>query len=185
MIYRTVTNRTNLYWSWHVSESYEAITADFQQLIPLIQDHLPSGAISDWKGAIVSAVNEFLPPVPHQRCLSHVQRQLMTFLPLRSPISATQELRTIAKQITAINTGEEKDAWMESVHHWITTYKPLLKERTIGIGTKRKWWYTHGNVRRAIKLLKFDKKHLFAYLDYPLLPRTNDSIEGVKSQIKT
>jgi len=185
MIYRDVTNKINLYWSFHLSESYTAIEKDFEKLIPIVKDNLPSGVVTDWKKAIVSAVNIFLPPTPHQRCLSHVQRQLLRFLPLRSPVPATQKLRIIAKVITDIETHEEKYYWINSVKYWISKYKNLLKEKTIGIGTKKKWWYTHGNLRRAVKLLTFDEKHLFAYLDYQFVPSTNNSLEGSNSQIKT
>lgn len=184
MIYRNVTDRLNLYWSWHVSESYDALTADFKTLLPIIADNLPAGVVSDWKGAIVGAANEFLPPIPHQRCLTHVQRQLLTFLPLHSPMPATQALRKIAKDITRINTVTQKEEWKQMVDNWITNNQSLLKEKTMGVNTKKKWWYTHGNLRRAIKLLQFDEKHLFAYLDFSSLPRTNNSIEGVNSQIK-
>lgn len=184
MIYRNITDKVNLDWSWHRSESYEAITADFKSLLPVITGNLPKGIVSDWKGAIVSAINEFLPPTPHQRCLSHVQRQLLSFLLLRSPIPATRQLRAIAKDITKINTNEEKNRWEKAVDDWITKCQPLLKEKTIGVGTKKKWWYTHGNLRRAIKLMKFDETHLFAYLVHSYLPKTNNSLEGTNSQIK-
>ena len=186
MIYRDVTNKVNLYWSYHFSESYEAVEKDFKRLNLIIKDNLPSGVITDWKGAIVSAVNTFLTlTIPHQRCLTHVQRQLLRFLPLRSPLPSTQKLRMIAKVIVDIKTHEEKYYWIASVNYWISKYRNLLKERTIGVGTKKKWWYTHGSLRRAIKLLTFDEKHLFAYLDYPLVQNTNNSLEGSNSQIKT
>ena len=166
MIYRDVTNKTNLYWSFHLSESYTAIEKDFEKVILIIKDRLPSGVITDWKGAIVSAVNTFLiSSTPHQRCLSHVQRELLRLLPLRSPLLSTQKLRIIAKVITDIETHEEKYYWLSSVNYWISKYDDLLKEKTVGIGTKKKWWYTHGKTRRAIKLLTFDEKHLFTYLD--------------------
>ncbi len=185
MIYRDVTNKLNLYWSYHFSESYDSIKKDFERINPTIKDCLPSGVITDWKGALVSAVNMFLPPTPHQRCLSHVQRQLLRFLPLRSPIPATQKLRIIAKVITDIKTHEEKYYWVSSVNYWIFKYNQLLKEKTVGVDTKKKWWYTHGSLRRAIKLLTFDEKHLFTYLNYPFIPNTNNSLEGLNSQIKT
>lgn len=185
MIYRNITNKTNLYWSFHLSESYEAVKQDFEKLLPIIKSNFPSGVISDWKGSIVSGINTFLPPLPHQRCLTHVKRQLMTFLPLRSPILATRELRAIAKEIIKINSYGEKDLWVKATNNWIEKYQLLLKEKTIGINTKKKWWYTHGNIRRAVKLLTFDKKHLFAYLSYSFLPKTNNALEGSNSQIKT
>ncbi len=186
MIYRDVTNKTNLYWSFHQSESYEAVEKDFEKVFSIIKNSLPSGVITDWKGAIVSAVNTFLTStIPHQRCLSHVQRELLRLLPLRSPILATQKLRVIAKLVPDIKTFEEKYYWLSSVNYWIAKYETLLKEKTVGVETKKKWWYTHGNLRRAVKLLTFDEKHLFAYLDYPFIPNTNNSLEGSNSQIKT
>lgn len=185
MIYRDVTEKINLYWSYRFSESYEAIEADFKESEPIFKNHLPSGIITDWKGALVSAVNINLPPLPHQRCLAHVNRSLMRFLPLKSPIAATQELRRIAKEIMSIKNRRAKRLWKGKLYIWIKIYKHLLKEKTIGAGTKKKWWYTHGNLRRAIKLLTFDEKHLFAHLSYKFLPNTNNAIEGSNSQIKT
>lgn len=185
MIYRNVTHKINLYWSYPMSESYETIEADFKLLTPIIENDLPSGVITDWKGALVSAININLPPMPHQRCLAHVKRQLMRLLPFRSPIVATQELRKIAKEIMAIKNRKEKRLWEGRLYIWIKVYGYLLKEKTIGVGTKKRWWYTHGNLRRAIRLLTFDEKHLFAYLSYKFIPKTNNAIEGSNSQIKT
>ena len=185
MIYRNITKSINLYWSWHQSESYDSIREDFARLLPIILPYMPVGVVSDWKGAIVASVNEFLPPILHQRCLAHVQRQLLTFLPLRSPFVMTRQLREIAKNITTIYSQEEKIVWMQFVQNWICTYQLFLQEKTKGIRTKKKWWYTHGNLRRAVKLLTFDEAHLFAYLKNPLLPSTNNSLEGGNSQMKT
>jgi len=185
MIYRDVTNKINLYWSYHYSESYEAIEKDFEKLNLIIKNNLPSGVITDWKGALVSAINIFLPPTPHQRCLTHVKRSLMTFLPLRSPILATRKLRIIAKKIIRIENINDKILWRKDLYGWIEEYQSLLKEKTIGVNTKKKWWYTHGNLRRAVKLLTFEEKYLFAYLNHLFLPKTNNSLEGLNSQMKT
>lgn len=185
MIYRNVTKKVNLYWSWHPSESYDAMTIDFKRLLAVIKNTLPSGVISDWKGAIVAAVDTFLPPLPHQRCLSHVQRQLLSFLPLRSLIPATQALRRIALLLFTIDTPQDFCIWKGVIVRWKERHEYLLKERTIPQEKHtRSWWYTHGNLRRAIKLLQFDEQHLFAYLANSFLPKTNNSLEGVNSQIK-
>lgn len=185
MIYRNVTSKGNLHWSWHPSESYDALTIDFKGLLSIIKDNLPSGVVSDWKGSIVAAVNTFLPPTSHQRCLTHVQRQLLTFLPLRSPLPATQALRRIALLLFAIDTVRDLCIWKGMIVRWKKRYGYLLKEKTIAQEKHtRSWWYTHGNLRRAIKLLGFDEQHLFAYLTNSFLPKTNNSLEGVNSQIK-
>ena len=186
MIYRNVTSKVNLHWSWHPSESYDAIAIDFKCLLPVIEYNLPSGMISDWKGSIVAAVDTFLPPLPHQRCLTHVQRQLLTFLPLKSPIPATQALRRIALLLFTIDTPQDLRIWKGVIVRWRERYGYLLKERTIPQEKHiRSWWYTHGNLRRAIKLLQFDEEYLFAYLTNQFLPKTNNAMEGTNSQIKS
>jgi len=143
------------------------------------------GVITDWKKPLVSCVNIFFPYSSHQRCLSHVKRQLMRLLPLKSPILATKNLRIIAQKIIKIKNKKDKTLWKKEVEAWIKKYRFLLKEKTIGVNTKKKWWYTHKNLRQAIKLLTFDEKYLFTYLDYPFLPKTNNSLEGLNSHMKT
>ena len=107
-----------------------------------------------------------------------------------SRLSHSNQLETFlegSKEISfeSLNSKKEKYYWISSVNYWISEHEQLLKEKTTGVGTKKKWWYTHGNLRRAVKLLTFDEKHLFTYLDYPLIPNTNNSLEGSNSQIKT
>ena len=75
IIHRDVTNGENLYWSFWKSESYLAFSTDIEKLSNLLEDNLPTGAISDWKRAIVSAVTMYFGDIPHQRCLIHVVRQ--------------------------------------------------------------------------------------------------------------
>ena len=45
------------------SESYEALSRDGKILADLLGTNLPSGAVSDWKGAIVQAVFSHFGPV--------------------------------------------------------------------------------------------------------------------------
>lgn len=185
MIYRDVTNGINLYWSCHVSESYEAIGKDMEGLYPLLENSLPDGIISDWKNSIVASVGVYFPDAVYQRCLSHLKRETCRLLPLRSPYQATQELRMIALEIMYIYDPIDFYNWTVKTNLWIEKYCFFLKEKTIGINTKKKWWYTHGNLRSAIRLLTQDNEYIFAYLKNPFLPKTNNSLEGVNSQIKT
>jgi len=188
MIYRDVTHHENLFWSFHASESYEAIHTDLQTLTRLLSNHSPSGIISDWKGAIVAAVSNFLPNTPHQRCLAHVVREAKRFLPKRSSFRAVFVLREIAKELPYIKTEKEARDWKAELIEWEMAYGHLLKERTFSqteqTKTGFKWWYTHGNLRRAWHLLTNDWYPFFVHLDHPLLPNTNNSIEGVNSQLK-
>lgn len=187
LIHRDVTHKENLYWSFHPSESYGALQKDLTKLSKLIANssgNYPMGAVSDWKLAIVTAVASHFGPIPHQRCLSHVLRLAKRLLPERSPIEATVELRNIALDLRIITDKEEKRIWQERIKRWEIQYGWLLKEKTPGtVATKKKWWYTHGGLRRGYHLLTYDQNPLFVYLDNHLIPKSNNSLEGINSQL--
>lgn len=185
IIHRNITNKENIFWSYHPSESYAAYATDLVMLTALLTTaHYPTGAISDWKGAIVAAVASHFGNIPHQRCLVHVVREVKKLLPKQSPFCATQVLRSIALQLTSITTTREKRAWFVQLIQWEKNHGHFLIEKTIGYDIQRKWWYTHGNVRRAWRLLTHDWNPFFVYLDYPTIPLVNNSLEGTIAQLK-
>ena len=185
MNHRNITNRENIWWSYHISESYEAYHQDLLKLSKLLsENHLPSGAISDWNGGGVAGVASHFGPVPHQRCLIHVLRTLKRLLPKNSPILETRKLRFIAKEIIHLKDETDVWNWQSKLIDWETENGKLLSIKTKGIGTQKKWWYTHGNLRRAWRLLTKDQDHFFIYLDHSLVPQDNNSLEGVNSQLK-
>jgi len=187
LIHRDVTNKENLFWSFHQSESYAALHEDLTKLSSLISKsggNYPVGAISDWKQAIVTAVASHFGPIPHQRCLSHVLRQARKLLPKNSPIEATVKLREIALDLKNISNNEGKVEWQEKISQWEKKYDHLLKEKTLGLpGHQKKWWYTHGNLRRGFRLLTYDQEPLFVHLANNLIPKSNNSLEGINSQL--
>lgn len=187
LIHRDVTHKENLFWSFHKSESFGALSEDLEKLTNLILDssgNLPIGAISDWKSAISASVGSFFGPIPHQRCLSHVIRLAKHLLPKNSPVPATLKLREIALELKDIANDSQRLGWQEKLSHWYQTYQHLLREKTIaGPGSQKKWWYTHGNLRRGFGLLTKDQNSLFVFLDNNLIPKSNNSLEGINSQL--
>ena len=184
-IHRNVTTKENLWWSFMASETYETIGKDCKALAGRLDGHLPMGAVSDWKGAIVAAVASHFGEIPHQRCLAHVVRQAKRLLPVNSPFKATKKLRWIAENITVLETTRDPAVWNRLLVRWDEEYGAMLKEKTVApAGTTRKWWYTHGNVRRAWRLMTHDQDPLFVFLINPLIPNTNNALEGVNSNLK-
>lgn len=187
LIHRDVTHKENLFWSFHPSESFTVLESDLIKLTKLLLEstgNFPVGAVSDWKGAIVTAVGTFFGPIPHQRCLSHVLRLAKHLLPKNSPIPATLKLREIALDLKNISNQQERLDWRERIKDWGKTYDSLLKVKTKAQpGHHKKWWYTHGNLRRGYRLLTHDQDSLFVYLTNPLIPKSNNSLEGVNSQL--
>ncbi|MDZ7586305.1 MAG: hypothetical protein U0946_01005 [Patescibacteria group bacterium] len=182
ILHRNVTTGENLYWSFNLSESYTALITDMAKLVELLSGSLPIAVVSDWKGAIVNAVTAGFGEILHQRCLTHVDRTAKALLPQRSPFEATLELRGIGEQLIKVNSWVEVDTWLKQLAKWYDRYSPMLKERTKNPETKRGWWYTHGDLRRAWWLLTNYQKPFFEHLDCPILPRSNNSLEGTFSQ---
>lgn len=167
------------------SETYEEIAKDVHALADHLRNHCPAGAVSDWKGAIVSAVASHFGSVPHQRCLSHVERQAKRLLPLHSPFEATQVLRQIATLLLLVERPADPKVWKAYLARWEKHHGFMLKEKTHApLGTTRSWWYTHGNLRRAWRLLTHDQPPLFVFLINSLIPKTNNALEGVNSNLK-
>ncbi len=184
-IHRNVTTRENLFWSFMGSESYEAIGRDCASLAGLLGDRLPNGAVSDWKGAIVASISSYFGLIPHQRCLAHIIRQARRLLPKHSPFEATLKLRRIAEELFLVETIHDPSVWKTSLMRWEKEYGFMLMEKTTAPPfIKRKWWYTHGNIRRAWRLLTHEQDPLFVFLTNPLVPKTNNSLEGVNSNLK-
>lgn len=184
-IHRNVTTKENLWWSFISNESYEAIHRNLEELTPLLSTHLPVGAVSDWKGSIVTAVASHFGNIPHQRCLAHVDRQAKRLLPLHSPFAETLALRHIASMLIWVAQPQDPHVWHTSLTRWETQYGYMLKEKTYTpTGVTRHWWYTHGNLRRAWRLLTHDQQPLFVFLTNHLIPKTNNALEGVNSNLK-
>ncbi len=183
LINRNITTGENLYWSFASSESYLALYQDLEALVNLPGFHLPLGAVSDWKGAIVSAVASYLGDIPHQRCLTHVERTAKSLLPKHSPFPATLALRRIALGLIEVSNELEEYIWQLELADWRTQYGFMLTERTVNPNAKHRWWYTHGNVRRAWSLLTKDQEPFFIHLKQPFIPSSNNSLEGTISQM--
>lgn len=185
MIYRDVTHHQNIFWSYHASESYQALHDDLVVLVDLLGDNLPSGVVSDWKGAIVNGVATHFDHLPHQRCLTHVEREAKRWLPKRSPFIFTQELRNIALDLIRVENKKEVINWKARLIAWQVAYGHLLKEKThTQTETGSSWWYTHKDLRRGWRLLTDNWYPFFVHIDHSLIPKTNNSIEGVNSQAK-
>ena len=184
-IHRNVTTKENLWWSFMKSESYESIHRDLEDLTGLLGSHLPVGAVSDWKGSIVAGVASHFGNIPHQRCLAHVDRAARNLLPKHSPYEATRALRRIASLLMLIETPTDPTVWRAYLNKWEKQYGYMLTEKTQApTGTSRSWWYTHGNIRRAWRLLTRDQDPLFIFLINSLIPKTNNALEGVNSNLK-
>ena len=184
MIYRDVKTGTNLWWTFAKSESFQNLVDDFYRVYLLTKDHPPSGIVSDWGKGIVALAKEFFPDLPHQRCLAHLIREVHKLCPAGSPYVFTLKLRAIIEEVILITDPADYYAWSTKLDEWVKDYGCLLKNRSTNPATAKKWWYTHGKLRQAVKLLTHNQDTFFKFLYHQFLPKTNNSLEGVNSQLK-
>jgi hypothetical protein len=157
--HRDITNKDNIWWSEHTGETRDAYHQDLLKLSKIIGiEHTPVGAVSDWNGGAVAGVASNVGHIPHQRCLVHVQRKAKSLLPKKSLMKAVADLRLIAIEIIHLKDEIDVWNWQSNLIDWEKDNGELLRLRTVGVNTKKKWWYTHGNLRRAWRLLT---KNLF------------------------
>ena len=188
LIHRDVINKETLWWSVAFSENMAAVRSDLIGLINSCPGLIPpAGAVTDGKPGIASVIKSIFHLDDCQRCLVHVVRDLKNYLLQNSPIRATRRLRAVSLGLTEINSPADKDCYLSMLNRWYHRYGSLLKERSRpepGSAAKRRWWYTHGNLRRAWRLLTKDQGSLFHFLENPLVPKTNNSLEGVNRHLR-
>lgn len=120
--------------------------------------------------------------VPVQFCHFHM-RQLVTLrLTKRPKLLAGQDLTRIAATLCRTSQRQFEDALLQ----WEERWKPMLQERTENPFGKRKWYYTHRNLRSAFYSLKRNTHWLFTFERHPELkiPRTTNSCDGYFSHLK-
>lgn len=186
IIHRDVTHKEILWWSVARSESCAAVSEDLVALCSVLAPTRPCGAVTDGKPGIGVLIKTVFHLAVIQRCTVHITRELKVLLPRHSPFPATQALRTLALTLCTIRTDADRTAFFLSLVLWEQDYGTLLKHRTIPpkeSGVQRTWWYTHGNLRRAWRLLNLEPATLFAFLDNPTVPATNNSLEGVNRHL--
>ena len=115
----------------------------------------------------------------------HVARDLKKYLPLHSPLEATQKLRTVSLPINGINSPADRDCYLAMLNHWHEQYGGLLKrgaDRSRDQPLKES-----GGIPRqlapGLAAVNRDQSSLFCFLDNPLVPKTNNSLEGVNRHL--
>lgn len=187
IIHRDVTHKETLWWSVAKHENKSAVSEDLITLANSLPIHSPVGAVSDGKPGVTAIIKSIFHLENCQRCLVHVVRDLKRYLPLHSPIEATQHLRAVALTLVTIRSKQEQDAYLITLNQWYREYGSLLTTKSYpipGSGVKRKWWYTHGNLRRAWRLMTKDPGSLFLFLENNRIPSTNNSLEGINRHLK-
>lgn len=173
--------------SFTVRENYASYLLDLIKIIELGYEikGVTSDGVTSLKSALRTLFENKENPIPHQRCLVHLQRDCQALLTKKPETQAGVELLEIVKQINNIKNHYEKNIWIKWFERFEERNKEVLNQRTYQEKEgKQTWWYTHKNLRRAYKTIKNSLPNLFLYLDYPNLPKDTNGLESEFSHLK-
>lgn len=135
-----------------------------------------SGIVSDDGTGIVKAVRAVFPHSPHQICLAHMHRRIVSMLGKKPKDERIQELRMLADHVWLIESKQALRDWYVDIENWYRRNFNYLRERRIDQFDN--WWYIHKGARKAIRILLVLPKRSFKFLDYPLMPKTTNELEA-------
>ena len=190
LIAKTTERVIGWHWvSWESSTTWECLLGR----IPC-----PSVVVCDGQKGMTLAIARNWPNTHIQRCIFHVWQNIRIRLTLNPKTEAGKDLLHLVRDIWEVKDIKAVKKWISSLDDWKAKYEPYLKERTYANPDnlqqnkyRRKWWYTHKNLRSSYRQLKSlsENQQLFTYIytstDIPI-PRTTNHVEGgVNSQIRT
>lgn len=174
MAYRQSKNLTILHISVVGREAITKIAKDLRYLL-FLGYHF-TGIISDGGTGIIGAVNKVFPHAPHQICLAHMHRGIISAIGRYPRDERMRELKRLADHVWLIESKEALRWWVGELNNWINNYNTFLKEKRYDLTYH--WWFIHKGARKAVSTLKELPHTSFKFLDHPLMPKTTNEIEA-------
>jgi len=93
----------------------------------------------------------------------------------------------IVKFVNTIKTPYEKQIFIKWINRFEERNKDFINQRTYSTdpNSKRKWWYTHKNLRLTFRTLKSSLNNMFFYLEDNNIPKDTNGLEGEFTHLKT
>lgn len=115
-----------------------------------------------------------------QMCQKHIADIVRRYITRNPKLQASKELKEI---IDGLSDMSERTFDLQ-FNLWLTKWSEFLKEKTYTEGSD-KWFYRHGRLRSAVKSLVKYRPFLFTFERNHWIPKTNNSIEGFNSGLKS
>ena len=176
MVFRDHYQKVNIYWKFVKHETI----SDYVSGINYIREKgwKILGIVCDGKRGMFSSFGD----IAVQMCQYHQVAIVTRYITKKPRLEAGIEL----KELTLFLTKTDKESFTGGLDQWHTKWKNFLSEKTINPETGR-WHYTHKRIRSAYRSLKYNLPYLFTWYDNMELkiPNTNNSLEGIFSNLKT
>lgn len=150
----------------------------------------PDMVIIDGGPGIRRAIAQVWPTTRIQRCIFHVQAQLMRATTQNPRLDAGKDLLHLARTLGSITSLAQADAWVNAYYAWLGTYDAFLAETSKHAdGIERDRHQRLVTARDTLNRL-IRTGHLFTYLDPTLVgttpwPKTTSPLEGgINAQLR-
>ena len=170
---------------WHVAKSEKA--AAWQCLMARIAP--PDVLVCDGGGGVLKAAKAMWPDTRIQRCLFHVQANILELTGRRPRLEAGGRLRRVALSLPRVGDAGGAAEWLVSYNQWEQDFHSFLDEKSE---------YADGSVndmhQRLVKARRMIRRRiregqLFTFLDEGLasvgpIPSTNNLVESWNARLR-
>lgn len=162
-------------------EWFEEIAEDIQNLLDMgIQIE---SVTCDGLSNIIKAVRKTSPNTIIQRCVIHIQREVLIWLTRNPKSEAGGELRQLVRELHLIKNRDDWGYWVVALVKWYEIHKDYVNEKSYYPQSKR-YWFTHKSVRRAFIHIKRALPDMFHYLDNHNIPKSTNALESFFGHLK-
>lgn len=169
IIYYDYLHRKVIFFGFYEWERYEDIRNDLQVLRDEFKYEIGCFVVDGGK-QIKKAIEEIYPNAKIQRCLTHIFRQIQSYISKKPQSECGKDLQ---KMVTFKNFAN-KEKFIERFNDWEEKYSDFLKEKS-SKGTRT--WYTHRRIRQARSHIKNALPYMFHYLEDENIKRSTNDLE--------
>lgn len=159
------------FW-FYDGEKYEYIREDLRVLRDSFQYNILSFTVDGGK-SIKKAIEEIYPQAKIQRCMTHIHRQIRSYISLYPRHQCGKELQIITRFENLIL----KENFIYFFKKWEKKWDDFLKEKNIH------WNYTHWRLRQARSHIKNAIPYMFHFQDDEKIKKSSNDIESYNAQI--
>jgi hypothetical protein len=162
-------------YKYHNRENYESAYRMFKEMMD--SGLQPAAITIDGNPSVIRALKTVWPDIIIQRCITHIQRQGLSWLRRYPKLQASKDLRAILLTITDIRDEKGRKVFIKDFGHWEKRYGRLV----LALPSKDK---VYGDLQRTRSLILHALPNMFHYLDDQCIAATTNKLEGCFSRLK-
>lgn len=162
-------------YKYYYRENYESAYQMFQEMMD--RGLQPVAITIDGNPSVIRALKAIWPDIIIQRCITHIQRQGLSWLRRYPKLEASKELREILLTITAVKDERGEKVFIKDFGRWEKRYGRFV----LSLPSRDK---VYGDLQRTRSLILHALPNMFHYLDDQCIAATTNKLEGYFSRLK-